>query len=117
MRVRKELPQARLMEDDDLLQLKSGEKIKVLNGACMVAEMTEDMPIVTRKVDDRCVEVLRDTGCNGVIIRRDLVTHKELTKNEGYMTTVDRTLRKTPMARIKVDTPYSVGKVDALFLR
>ena len=68
VRVRKELPQARLMEDDDLFELKSGAKINVLNGACMVAEVTEDMPVVTGKVGDRCVEVLRDTGCNEVII-------------------------------------------------
>ena len=63
------------MEDDDLLELKLGEKIKVLNGACMDAKMTEGMPVVTGKIGDRCEEVLRDTGCNGVIIRRDLGRH------------------------------------------
>ena len=100
-----------------MLELKSGEKINVLNGACMVAEMTEGMPVVTGIEGNRCVEVLRDTGCNGVIIRRDLVGQKELTKNEGYMMTVDRTLKKTPMTRIKVGTPYFVGEVDAVCLR
>ena len=29
------------MEDDDLLELKSREKVKVLNGACMNSEMTK----------------------------------------------------------------------------
>ena len=48
----------------------------------MVAEMTEGMPVVTGKVGDRCVEVLRETGCNGVIIRRDLVGQKKHTENE-----------------------------------
>ena len=66
---------------------------------------------------DKCVEVLRDTGYNGVIIRRDLVSQKELTENKGYMMTVDRTLKKAPMTRIKVDTPYFVWEVDALCLR
>ena len=33
------------------------------------------------------------------------------------MVTVDRTLKKAPMARIKVDTPYFVWEVDALCLR
>ena len=84
------------MEDDDLLELKSGEKIKVLNGAWIGAEMTEGMPVVTRKLGDRCEEVLRDTGCNGVIIRRDLVSQKQLSENEGYMITVDQTLKKVP---------------------
>ena len=98
-----------LMEDDDLLELMSREKIKVLNGACMGAEMTEGMPVVTGKVGDKCVEVLRDTGCNGVIIKRDLFSQKKLTENEGYVMTVVRTLKKAPMARIKVDTPYFLG--------
>ena len=87
VRVRKALPQARLMKNNDLL--KSEEKIKVLNGACMGTEMTEGMPVVTGKVGDKCVEVLRDTGCNGVII----VSQKELTENEACMMTVDRTLK------------------------
>ena len=33
------------------------------------------------------------------------------------MMTADRTLKKAPMARIKKDTPYFAGKVDALCLR
>ena len=84
MRVRKELPQAKLMENDDFLELKSREKIKVLNGACRDPEMTEDMPVFTGKVGNKCVKVLRDTDCNGVIIRRDFVSQKELTENEEY---------------------------------
>ena len=81
----------------------------------MDTEMMEGMQIVTGKVGDKCVKVLRDTGCNGVIIRRDLVSEKELTENEGYMMTADRTLlKKAPMTRIKVDTPYFVAEVDAL---
>ena len=42
MRVRKELPRAKLMEDDDLLQAKSGGKINVLSGACMDVEMKDE---------------------------------------------------------------------------
>ena len=61
VRVRKELPQARLMEDDDLLELKSREKTEILNGGCMDSEMTEGMPFVIGKVGDKCVEMLRDT--------------------------------------------------------
>ena len=42
--------------------------------SCMGAEMTEGMPVATGKVGDKCVEVLCDTGCNEVIIRRNLVS-------------------------------------------
>ena len=33
------------------------------------------------------------------------------------MMIVDETLKKAPMAKIKVDTPYFVGEVDALCQR
>ena len=67
--------------------------------------MTEGMPVVNGKVGDKCVKVLRDTDCNGVIITRDLISQKEFTENEGCMRTVDQTLKKAPVARIKgVDT-------------
>ena len=33
------------------------------------------------------------------------------------MVTVYQTLKKAPVARIKVNTPYFVGKVDAMRLR
>ena len=49
-------------EKDDILgmetlELKSGEKIKVLNGACM-AEIKDNLPVFSGKVGDKKVEVL-----------------------------------------------------------
>ena len=49
----------------ETLELKSGEKIKVLNGACM-AEIKNNVPVLSGKVGGKKVEVLRDTGCSGV---------------------------------------------------
>ena len=56
----------------ETLELKSGEKIKVLNGAGMV-EINDDLPVLSGKVGDKKVEVLRDIGWSGVIIRRELL--------------------------------------------
>ena len=43
------------------------------NGACLSNENKKHMSLATRKVGENVFEVLRDTGCNGVIVRRELV--------------------------------------------
>ena len=55
---------------EEYLELKSGEKIKVVrNGVCLSNENKNCMPLATEKVSENEIEVLRDTGCNGVIVR------------------------------------------------
>ena len=104
-------------EEVGVLELKSGEKIKVLNGACVNAELKDKMPVVTGRVEGKTVEVLRDTGCSGVIVRRDLVKEEEITNRTGYMLTVDRTVRRAPVGMVNIDTPYYTGRVEALCLQ
>ena len=66
-------------KDEEYLELKSGEKIKVVrNGACLSNENKNCMPLATGKVGENVVEVVRDTGWNGVIVRRELVKKKIL---------------------------------------
>ena len=100
----------------ETLELKSGEKIKVLNGACM-AEIKDNLPVLSGKVGGKKVEVLRDTGCSGVIIRRELVDEADFTGEMGHIMTVDRTIKRAPMAKVEVDTLFYVGTVEALCLQ
>ena len=44
----------------DTLELKTGEKIKVLNGACMQTEIKDNFPIKIGKMRNKNLEVLRD---------------------------------------------------------
>ena len=104
-------------EEVGVLELKSREKIKVLNGACVNAELKDKMPVITRRVKGKTVEVLHDTGCSGVIVRQDLVKEEEITNRTGYMLTVDRTVRRAPMGMVNIDTPYYTGRVEALCLQ
>ena len=68
------------VKDEEYLKLKSGEKIKVVrNGACLSNENKNCMPLATGKVGENVVEVLRDTGCDGVIVRRELVKKDDFT--------------------------------------
>ena len=77
-----QVPRRRDEKEDGLgvetLELKSGEKIKALNGACM-AEIKDKLSALSGKVGGKKVEVLRDTGCSGVIIRRELVDETNFT--------------------------------------
>ena len=60
--------------------------------------------------------VLRDTGCSGVVVKKKFVKDCQYTGRHGFMTLIDKTIRKAPIARINIDTPYFTGEVDALCL-
>ena len=116
MQVPKKIKEDNPAIGEEWLELKTGEKIKVLNGACMETEVKDNLLVLSGRVGDRTVKVLRDTGCSGVIVRRSLVDEAHLTGETGHMMMVDRTLKKAPIARINIDTPYYTGVVEALCL-
>ena len=93
------------------------KKVKVINGACLEKDIASRMPVVTGLVGEKKVDVLRDTGCTGVIVKRDLVDEKQFTGNFGLIMTIARDLVKAPIAKISVNTPYFSGDVDALCLK
>ena len=75
------------------------------------------MPFATGKVGENEVEALRDTGCNGVIIRREWAKKNNFIGSMGYMMTIDRTLKEAPIAEIKVNPFYYTGVTQAICLR
>ena len=85
------------------------------SGVCLDVDEKDKLQLVNGKVGERCVEVLRDIGCTGVLMKRDLVNQGELTGEKGYVTTFDKTLLiRAPIAKIEVDTLYYVGEVEEL---
>ena len=56
---------------------------------------------------------MRDTGCGGVVVKKDLVGEDQFTGDVNVMLLIDNTARKVPIARIYVDTPYLKGHVEA----
>ena len=103
---------------EEYLEHKSGEKIKVVhNGACLSNENKNCMPLAIGKVGENVVEVLHDTGRNGVIVRRELVKKEDFTGSMGYVMAIDRTLKEAPIAEIGVDTPYYTGVTQAICLQ
>ena len=112
----RELPRMNSEKETQLLELKPKGQMEVMkSGVCLDVDAKDKLLLVNGKLGERCVEVLRDTGCTGVPIKRDLVNQGELTGEKGYVTTFDKTLLiKAPIAKIQVDTLYYVGEVEAL---
>ena len=75
------------------------------------------MPLATRKVGENVAKFFRDTDCNGVTVRRELMKEDDFAVSMGYVTAIDRTLKEAPIAEIKVDMPYYTGVTQAICLR
>ena len=101
----------------DTLQLKTAEKIKLLNGVLMEAEIKDNLPIMSGYVRNKNVEVLRDSGCNEVIFKRELKVDAHFIAEMVYMITVNRTLIRALIARIEVNTPFYTGTMEAMCMK
>ena len=115
----RELPRMNSEKETQLLELKPGRQMEVMkSGVCLNVDAKDKLQLVNGKVGELCDEVLRDTGCAGVLIKRDLVNQGELTGEKGNVTTFDKTLLiRAPIAKIQVDIPYYVGEVEALYVQ
>ena len=82
-----QLPEALPQEptgDGQVLELKSGGSIKVIHAtACEIPNSKDKLPLVTGKFGGKSAEVLRDTGCTRVIVKRDLVSQDQLCGTYG----------------------------------
>ena len=102
------------IKDDKLLSV-CGKKIPLLSSACVepLTGVRSKMPVVKGRVGEKPVDVLRDTGCSGIVVKRDLVSEDQFTGEFNVMLLIDNTARKVPIVKIDVDTPYLKGQVEA----
>ena len=101
------------IEGEQLL-LACGKDVPLLSSACVqpLSGARSKMPGVRGKIGDKTVDVLRDTGCSGIVVRKELVSESQFTGDFNCMLLIDNTVRKVSIARITVDTPYLSGEVD-----
>ena len=69
---------------------------------------------MTGRVGNQTVTLLRDTGCDGVVVKRDLVEQRQLTGDFQRLILINRAVLEVPVARISIDTPVYTGEVLAL---
>lgn len=99
---------------DGQVKLACGHILPVLGGVCKVCE---NMPVQMGYVGGNLIKVLRDTGCSGVVVKRDLVTDDQLTGEVQRCVLIDGTVRNVEEASIYVDTPYFTGNVKAFCMK
>ena len=93
----------------EMVKTSVGSPIKVSS----VSSLSE-MSTVQGFVGEKPEEVLRDTGCSGVIVSKDLVPESAYTGRSQTMVMVDYSSRVVPEVKVSIDTPYYKGEVLAL---
>ena len=99
---------------DDKPLLACGRKVPFLSSACveLLTGVSSKMPVVKGRVGEKSVDVLRDIGCGGILLNRDLVSEDQFIGDLNVMLLIGNTTRKVPIAKIDVDTPYLKGQVE-----
>ena len=101
---------------DNKLLLANGTSVNIIVNVCQQKSTENTMPVLLGRVGKRQVTVLRDTGCSGAVVKAQFVEKEQYLGKDGYMMMMDKTIRKAPLARIMVDTPFYKGDIQALCL-
>ncbi|XP_077564747.1 uncharacterized protein LOC144180242 [Haemaphysalis longicornis] len=75
--------------------------------------LVKGMPVVPGRVLGKFASVLRDTGSDTAIVRRDMVDENCLTGVTRRVVLLDGSVQEVPEAKIQVHTPYLVGEITA----
>ncbi len=80
------------------------------------AAVSESLPIVKGWVGDARITSLWNSGYSGVIVKQQFVRHEKYTGRDDFIQLVDNSIKKIPIPRVNVDTPYLSGTVeDAIY--
>ena len=71
------------------------------------------MPVLQGKMAGKVVDVLRDTGCSGVVVKKGLVPEECFSGQMQMIRLADGSVMRVPLAEVEIDTPYYTGKVQA----
>ncbi|KAH7961843.1 hypothetical protein HPB52_012636 [Rhipicephalus sanguineus] len=97
---------------DGYVVLQSGETIPIVNTTLMPPAPGCDvakLPVRRGFLESQPVSVLRDTGCNTVVVRHSLIPREKMTGTTSPVFLLDRTIRYLPEAIVFLDTPFFTG--------
>ena len=98
--------------DNKSLDVGKGLPRKDSKGTCHFPRSR--LPTAIGTVNGKEVRVLTDTGCTGVIVKRNLVSENQFIGKECGVTLINDSQQKCPVARINIDCPFFRGTTDAL---
>lgn len=76
--------------------------------------LVKGMPVLSGRVLGKATRVLRDTGSNTAIVRRDTVDDSCLTGKTRRAVLLGGSKMELPQAKIQVQTPHFVGEISAV---
>ena len=92
-----------------------GHTLPIVRAACTGNNV---MPVTDGYVGNTKVRVnMLDTGCSTVVVRSNLIDDSQLLGITEGCVLMDGTVRKYPVATVKLDTPYYSGNVKALCMK
>ena len=100
------------MQRDDTM-VYSSPLVSILEGQGLCGSQSS-MPVTDGFVGNIKVKVLRDSGCNAVIVKNSLIESKQFKSESQTCVLADGTRRTFQIATIQIDTPFFSGEVDAL---
>ena len=71
------------------------------------------MPVEQGKLANKVVNVLRDTGCSGVVVRKSLIPMECFSGDTQLIRLADGSVLRVPIAEVEIDTPFFTGMVRA----
>ncbi|KAK3895902.1 hypothetical protein Pcinc_000402 [Petrolisthes cinctipes] len=84
-----------------------GHKVEVVSALAK-------MPVLPGTMCGQEVDVLRDTGCSSVVVRKSLVPSDCFTGKQSLVRLADGQMTAYPLAEVSVKTPYFSGVVTAV---
>jgi hypothetical protein len=73
-----------------------------------------NLPVTYGMCNGRKVKILRDTGTTTVLVRRDLVPKKEISKEMVTLNFADNHSTEAPKANVYIKCPYFTGQTEAV---
>jgi len=103
--------------DEDFLMTQSGKKVELISAFVKdrdPLERFQDFPSVIGRVNGKTAVIIRDTGCNTVLVNKRFVNPKNYTGKIGIFRVATLEARKAPYAKISIDSDFFTGEVTAL---
>ncbi|GFO14865.1 Zinc finger protein [Plakobranchus ocellatus] len=104
--------------EDGPLKLASGKSVPVMTNCAALRDPEKtrslDLPVLKGEIGGSEVDVMCDTGCEGVVVRKQLVDASQLTGECCPLLRIDNTALLAEKAVISFKTPFLSGEVKAL---
>ena len=81
---------------------------------CVCIHIPSYLPVVHGHLNESPVNVLRDTGCSGGVVRRDLIRPDQFTGKKTILFMINCSAISVPVAQCSIESPECSGATDVL---